>query len=63
MVYGKQEAGSKELVISVKVIPNYEIIEEKHGANLSEEEIKIVNVPISAIFYQLTSLLYRKFVT
>ena len=39
MVYGKEQEGEKELVISVKVIPNYEEIEEKHGKNLTEEEV------------------------
>lgn len=38
MVYGKEVEGEKELTISVKVIPNYEEIEEKHG-RLSEEEV------------------------
>lgn len=40
MVYGKQlNEGDKELTITVKVIPNYEKIEEKHGKDLSEEKI------------------------
>ena len=40
MVYGKEEKGEKELIISVKVIPNYEEIEEKYGKDLSEDQIK-----------------------
>ena len=39
MVYGKEQEKSKELLISVKVIPDYEKIEELHGKDLSEEEI------------------------
>ena len=38
MVYGK-ETGSKELTISVKVIPDYDKIVQKHGQDLSEEQI------------------------
>lgn len=40
-MYGlrKEVAGEKELTITVKVIPDYEKIEEVHGAGLSEEEI------------------------
>jgi len=51
MVYGKPQEGEKELVISVKVIPNYEEIEAKHGKDLTDkqiydiiwEQIKLVN--------------------
>ena len=52
MVYGKQmNPEDKELTISVKVIPNYEKIEEKYGKDLTEiqihdiiwDEIKKVN--------------------
>ena len=39
MVYGKEVAGEKELVITVKVIPNYERIEELHGEGLDEEAV------------------------
>ena len=39
MVYGKEVAGEKELIITVKVIPDYEKIEELHGAGLNEDEI------------------------
>ena len=39
MVYGKEVEGEKELIISVKVIPNMEEIENLHGKDLSEEEI------------------------
>ncbi len=56
MVYGKEVEGEKELTISVKVIPNYEKIEEKHGAGLSEDEIRsIIWEEIKKVNKQLTS--------
>lgn len=42
MVYGKKEsedASDKELIITAKIIPNYEKIEQLHGKNLSDEDI------------------------
>lgn len=43
MVYGKKESEEndhdKELIITAKIIPNYEKIEELYGKNLSDEEI------------------------
>lgn len=40
MVYGKQmNPEDKELTITVKVIPNYEKIEEKYGKDLTEKQI------------------------
>ena len=36
MVYGKEVAGEKELVITVKVIPDYDKIAELHGEGLDE---------------------------
>ena len=39
MVYGKEQEGEKEILISVKVIPDYEKIEELHGKDLSKEQI------------------------
>ncbi len=56
MVYGKEQEGSKELVITVKVIPNYEKIEEKYGSTLKEEEIhKIIWEEIKKVNKELTS--------
>ena len=56
MVYGKEEKGEKELIISVKVIPNYEEIEEKYGKDLSEDQIKkIIWGKIKEVNKQLTS--------
>ena len=40
MVYGKQlNEDDKELTITVKLIPDYEKIEEKYGKDLSEEKV------------------------
>ena len=56
MVYGKEVKDQKELVISVKVIPNYEEIEENYGKNLSDEEIyNIIWEKIKEINHKLTS--------
>ncbi len=57
MVYGKEdEKGNKELIISVKVIPNYEEIEEKYGKDLTEEQIyKIIWEKIKEVNKKLTS--------
>ena len=38
MVYGKEDEG-QELIISAKVIPNMDKIKEKHGKELSDEQI------------------------
>jgi long-chain acyl-CoA synthetase len=60
MVYGKEEnsedAHNKELIITAKIIPNLEKIEELHGKDLSDEEIekiiweqvKVVNKKLEA---------------
>ena len=56
MVYGKEVEGQKELVVSVKVIPNYENIEEKHGKDLTEEQIyNIIWEKIKEVNHSLTS--------
>lgn len=56
MVYGKEQEKSKELLISVKVIPDYEKIEELHGKDLSEEEIyNIIWEEIKKVNRKLTS--------
>ena len=56
MVYGKEVEGEKELIISVKVIPNMEEIENLHGTDLSEEEIhKIIWNKIKEVNKGLTS--------
>lgn len=58
MVYGKKEEGKndKELIITAKVIPNYDEIETRHGKDLSEEQIhKIIWDEIKNVNKQLTS--------
>ncbi len=56
MVYGKEVEGEKELVISARVIPNYEDIEEKYGKNLTDEQIyDIIWEKIKEINHQLSS--------
>ena len=39
MVYGKEVAGEKELVVTARIIPDYERIEELHGEVPAEEDI------------------------
>ena len=59
MVYGKKEsedAHDKELIITARIIPNYEKIEELHGKDLSEEEIqKIIWNKVKEVNKKLTS--------
>ena len=58
MVYGKKGEGKndKELIITAKVIPNYDEIETRHGKDLSEEQIhKIIWDEIKNVNKQLTS--------
>ena len=57
MVYGKQlKDDDKELTITVKVIPDYEKIEEKYGKDLSEEKIHdIIWEQIKQVNRKLTS--------
>ncbi len=56
MVYGKEVEGEKELLITARVIPNKEVIEEKYGKNLTEEEVyKIIWEIIKKVNKELTS--------
>jgi len=59
MVYGKQDVekkNEKELIITAKVIPNYEEIERIHGKDLTEEEIyNIIWDKIKEVNRKLTS--------
>lgn len=56
MVYGKEEEKSKDLIISVKVIPDYEKIEEKYGKDLTQEDIyKMIWEEIKKVNKKLTS--------
>lgn len=56
MVYGKEVEGEKELIITVKVIPNKEEIEAKYGKDLNDEEIyNIIWEKIKEVNHKLTS--------
>ena len=56
MVYGKEVDGEKELIISVKVIPNLEKVEEKYGKDLTDERIhNIIWERIKEVNKKLTS--------
>lgn len=56
MVYGKEVEGEKELIITVKVIPNMEEIEAKYGKDLSDEKIyNIIWEKIKEVNHKLTS--------
>ncbi len=56
MVYGKEVAGEKELIITARVIPNYEKIEELHGSGLGEDEIyKIIWEQIKKVNRKLSN--------
>jgi len=56
MVYGKEVAGEKELIITCKAIPNYDRIAELHGDNLTEEEIyKILWEQIKKVNHKLST--------
>ncbi len=58
MVYGKEVSGEKELIITARVIPNREFIEENYGEGepLTDEEIhKIIWAQIKLINRKLTN--------
>ena len=56
MVYGQEIEGEKELIITARVIPNYEVIEEKYGKNLDEDKVyKIIWDKIKEVNKELTS--------
>ncbi len=56
MVYGKEVEGEKELIISVKVIPNREKIEAKYGKDVTDEKIHdIIWEKIKEVNKKLTS--------
>lgn len=56
MIYGKEVEGQKELVISAKVIPDIDKIEEEHGKDLSDEKIRdIIWGKIKEVNHKLTS--------
>lgn len=59
MVYGKQDTekkNEKELIITAKIIPNYEEIEKTHGKDLTEQQVHdIIWEKVKEINRQLTS--------
>lgn len=59
MVYGKEDSenkNNKELIISVKVIPNLEKLEKEHGKDLTDEQIREIIWPkIKEVNKKLTS--------
>ena len=56
MVYGKEVEGEKELIITVKVIPNMEEIEALHGKDLTDEQVHdIIWEQIKVVNRKLTS--------
>ena len=56
MVYGQEVKGEKELIITARVIPNYEEIEEKYGKDLDEDAIyKIIWNIVKEVNKELTS--------
>ena len=56
MVYGKEVEGQKELLISVKVIPNYDEIKEVYGEDIDDEKIyNIIWEKIKEVNHKLTS--------
>ena len=56
MVYGQEVKGEKELIITARVIPNYEELEEKYGKDLDEDAIyKIIWNIVKEVNKELTS--------
>ena len=55
MVYGKEEEGNKELIITARVIPNYDEIKAKYGKDISEENVKNI---YTLIFKDLDCLFF-----
>lgn len=56
MVYGKEEEGNKELIITARVIPNYDEIKAKYGKDISEENVRnIIWEEIKKVNRSLTS--------
>ena len=56
MVYGKEVSGEKELIITAKVIPDYDQIAALHGEGKTEEEVyKIIWNQIKMVNRKLTN--------
>ena len=55
MVYGKEVLGEKELVVTARVIPDYDKIEELHGVTGEEEVYKVIWEQIKKVNRKLSN--------
>lgn len=55
MVYGKEVLGEKELVVTARVIPDYEKIEELHGVTGEEDVYKVIWEQIKKVNRKLSN--------
>ncbi|MBR5230104.1 MAG: AMP-binding protein [Firmicutes bacterium] len=60
MVYGKEVSGEKELIITAKVIPDYDQIEALHGANRKNPEEPFTEEEIYKIIWNQIKQVNRK---
>lgn len=60
MVYGKEVAGEKELIITARVIPNYEEIENLHAAERKEPSAAFTEEEIYKIIWNQIKQVNRK---
>ena len=60
MVYGKEVNGEKELIITAKVIPDYEAIEEIHGKEKKDQERPFTEDEIYKIIWNQIKQVNRK---
>ena len=55
MVYGKEVLGEKELVVTARVIPDYEKIEELHGVTGEEDVYRVIWEQIKKVNRKLSN--------
>ena len=60
MVYGKEVSGEKELIITAKVIPDYEAIEEIHGKDKKDPDVPFTEDEIYKIIWNQIKQVNRK---
>lgn len=60
MVYGKEVSGEKELIITAKVIPDYNAIEEIHGAERKDPSLPFTEDEIYKIIWAQIKQVNRK---
>lgn len=60
MVYGKEVSGEKELIITAKVIPDYAVIEELHGASRKDTTVPFTEDEIYKIIWNQIKQVNRK---